>query len=213
VREVRVTQAGSDRLIACERLACAYGLLPNTGIAAALGCRVDTQRQVDAIAVDEWQATSVPAVFAAGECTGVGGMELSAVEGKIAALAAVGEPERARALFAERARYRRFAQHMHEAFELNPRLRTLSTPDTLFCRCEDVPYREMAQHTSWRDAKLHTRCGMGPCQGKVCGAAAAFCFGWQRSGEQMLRPPFSPVRIETLLKAGSDAKFFLQSAL
>ncbi|MFL9911499.1 FAD-dependent oxidoreductase [Paraburkholderia sp. RL17-337-BIB-A] len=204
VREVRVAQAGSDRLIACDRLACAYGLLPNTAIAAALGCRVDTQGQVDAIAVDEWQATSVPAVFAAGECTGVGGMELSAVEGKIAALAAVGESERARPFFAERARYRRFAEHMHEAFELNPRLRTLPTPDTLFCRCEDVPYREMAQHTSWRDAKLHTRCGMGPCQGKVCGAAAAFCFGWQHSGEEMSRPPFSPVRIETLLQVGSD---------
>jgi D-hydroxyproline dehydrogenase subunit alpha len=94
---------------------------------------------------------------------------------------------------------------MHEAFELRPHLRTLATPDTLFCRCEDVPYRELAQHTSWRDAKLHTRCGMGPCQGKVCEAAAAFCFGWQNSGEQIVRPPFSPARIETLLQAGSDA--------
>lgn len=205
VREVRVSQNGRDRLIACDRLACAYGLLPNTGIAAALGCRVDMEGPVEAVAVDEWQATSVPAVFAAGECTGVGGMELSALEGKIAALAAVNESERARPLFAERARYRRFAQRMHEAFELNPDLRTLATPDTLFCRCEDVPYRDLAQHTSWRDAKLHTRCGMGPCQGKVCGAAAAFCFGWTRSGEQMSRPPFSPVRIETLLQVGSDA--------
>jgi len=205
VREVRVSQAGRSRLLACDRLACAYGLLPNTGIAAALGCHVVMQGQVEAIAIDEWQATSMPAIFAAGECTGVGGMELSAVEGKIAALAAIGEPERARPLFAERTRYRRFAQHMHDAFELKPHLRTLATPDTLFCRCEDVPWREMAQRASWRDAKLHTRCGMGPCQGKVCGAAAAFCFGWQSSGEQIVRPPFSPVRIETLLHSTGAA--------
>lgn len=200
VRQARVRHHGEDRLLACDRIACAYGLLPNTGLAAALGCRVGMQAGVDAIEVDQWQATSVPDVFAVGECTGVGGMELSAVEGRIGALAAVGENERARALFAERARYQRFAQHMHTAFELNARLRTLAAPDTLFCRCEDVSYRDMAQHTSWRDAKLHTRCGMGPCQGKICGAAAAFCFGWEGSGAQMLRPPFSPTRIETLLQ-------------
>jgi NADPH-dependent 2,4-dienoyl-CoA reductase/sulfur reductase-like enzyme len=204
VREVGVIQAGRERRLACDRLACAYGLLPNTDIAAALGCRVHPHGQGDAIVVDEWQATSVPAVFAAGECTGVGGMELSAVEGKIAALAALNEFERARSLFGERARYRHFAQRMHEAFELRPHLRALATPDTLFCRCEDVPYREMARHASWRDAKLHTRCGMGPCQGKVCGAAAAFCFGWQQCGEAMPRAPFSPVRIETLLQTESD---------
>jgi thioredoxin reductase len=205
VREVRVSEAGRDRLLACDRLACAYGLLPNTGVAAAAGCRVDTREQASVIAVDEWQATSVPGVFAAGECTGVGGMALSAVEGKIAALAAIGESQLARSLFNERVRYRRFARHLHEAFELRPHLRTLATPDTLFCRCEDVPYRELTQHTSWRDAKLHTRCGMGACQGKVCEAAAAFCFGWQNSDEQGVRPPFSPVRIETLLQAGSKA--------
>ena len=206
VHEVRVRQKGGDRLISCDRLACGYGLLPNTGVAAALGCRVEIQAGVEAISVDQWQTSSVPAVFAAGECTGVGGMELSAVEGRIAALAAIGQPERARSLFAERARYVRFAKHMHEAFELNPRLRTLAAPDTLLCRCEDVPYREMAQRSSWRDAKLHTRCGMGPCQGKVCGDAAAFCFGWKPGGEQMLRPPFSPTRIETLLQVESGTQ-------
>lgn len=202
VRQVRVRQrSGKPLLFDCDRLACAYGLLPNPDLAAALGCRVDLVEDVATIMTDVWQATSRPNIFAAGECTGVGGLELAAVEGRIAALAALGKYTQAAALFARRARYQRFAQRMHEAFRLNPALRGLATADTLFCRCEDVPYRDIARHHSWRDAKLHTRCGMGPCQGKVCGAAAAFCFDWQHRDDLIPRPPFVPTRIGTLLQA------------
>ncbi|SDC93119.1 FAD-dependent oxidoreductase [Paraburkholderia lycopersici] len=200
VTQARVRDGEDERLVDCDRLACAYGLVPNTGLGAALGCRLTAQADSSAIAVDEWQRTSVDGVLAAGECAGVGGMELAAVEGRIAAHAALGETADARQLFAARERYRRFAARLHAAFELAPALRTLAQPDTVFCRCEDVAYGDVARHASWRDAKLQTRCGMGPCQGKICGDAAAFCFGWPQHGQ---RPPFSPARIETLLQGGS----------
>lgn len=208
VAQVRVRQHGRDSLIDCDRLACGYGLLPNTGLAAVLGCRLQEHGEAGGhagavvIAVDAMQQTSVPGVFAAGECTGVGGIELSAVEGRIAALAAVGEAEAARRLFDARSRYRRFARSLHEAFALDPLLRALPAADTLLCRCEDVPYGAVQPYRSWRDAKLHTRCGMGPCQGKVCGAAAAFCFGWDGQSEHATRQPFVPARIGTLMEAG-----------
>ncbi|MEX3692024.1 FAD-dependent oxidoreductase [Paraburkholderia sp. BR14263] len=197
VTQARVRRGNDDVLVDCDRIACAYGLVPNTGIGAALGCRLETHAGSPAIAVNEWQQTSAEAVYAAGECTGVGGMELAAVEGRIAAYAALGDHANARHLFAERERYRRFATRLHAAFELAPALRALPQPDTVFCRCEDVAYGDVARHTSWRDAKLQTRCGMGPCQGKICGEAAAFCFGWPQNGQ---RPPFSPARIDTLLQ-------------
>lgn len=207
VTHVRVRRDGRDSLIDCDRLACAYGLLPNTGIAAALGCRLrdlgaEAGQAGDlAIAVDAMQETSVPGVFAAGECTGVGGMELSAVEGRIAALAAVGQAGRAERLFTTRSSYRRFARGMHEAFALDPLLRTLPAADTLLCRCEDVRVGEVQPYRSWRDAKLQTRCGMGPCQGRVCGPAAAFCLGWEGQAGFAPRPPFAPARIGTLMRA------------
>jgi D-hydroxyproline dehydrogenase subunit alpha len=182
--------------IDCDRLACAYGLVPNTQIGLALGCALEEK----ALRVDEWQATSIPDVYAAGECTGVGGMELSAVEGRIAAYAALGKHGEGRACLKERERYQRFADRLHEAFTLNEKLRTLATPGTILCRCEDVTFADAAPHRSWRDAKLQTRCGMGPCQGKICGEAAAFCFGWEAAGQ---RPPFAPARIATLLEACS----------
>jgi D-hydroxyproline dehydrogenase subunit alpha len=195
---VMVRQGEKRMRIDCDRLACAYGLVPNTSVGEALGCRVDATDGMNAIVIDEWQASSQPDIYAAGECTGVGGMELAVVEGRIAAYAALGKTELAQALFAERERYRRFAARLHAAFALGSSLRKLVTPDTIVCRCEDVRFAQLAQHHSWRDAKLHTRCGMGPCQGKICGEAAAFCLGWERNGP---RPPFSPARIGTLMEA------------
>lgn len=199
---VMVRQGDQHTRIDCDRLACAFGLVPNTSVGAALGCRIDESHGVNAIVVDEWQASSQANIYAAGECTGVGGMELSAVEGRIAAYAALGDRAQAQALFATRERYRRFAARMHDAFALAPQLRSLATPETILCRCEDVRFEQAAQHRTWRDAKLHTRCGMGPCQGKICGEAAAFCLGWARNGQ---RPPFSPARIGTLMEAQTKA--------
>ena len=192
---VTVQRSGGRVDLQCDRLACAYGLLPNIELAAALGCLSAPYADTAAVQVDAWQGTSQAGIYAAGECTGVGGMELSAVEGRIAAHAALGQQDAARRLFAERERYRGFSRRLHAAFALEPSLRELPKDDTVFCRCEDVSHGQLATHTSWRTAKLHTRCGMGPCQGRICGAAAAFCFGWQPSNT---RPPLSPARIATL---------------
>ncbi|BCG01759.1 oxidoreductase (plasmid) [Paraburkholderia sp. PGU19] len=196
--QVIVRQGVEQTYIDADRLACAYGLVPNTTLGIALGCDIVETQGVVGIVVDDLQSTTQPDVYAAGECTGVGGVELAAVEGRIAAHAAVGNVAQARSLFAERERYRRFAARMHAAFSLDPQLRGLATPETVICRCEDVRFADAARHRTWRDAKLQTRCGMGPCQGKICGEAAAFCLGWARKGS---RPPFSPARIGTLMKA------------
>lgn len=189
---VRLQQQGKIVELECDRLACGFGLIPNTQLGQALGCELDGQ----AIAVDAWQATRRADHFAAGECTGFGGSELALVEGAIAGHAAVGNLDSARALWPRRARWQGFADALNKAFTLDPQLKSLAQPDTLVCRCEDVPYGLLAGHTDWRDAKLASRCGMGACQGRVCGGALQHLFGWQPSAP---RPPFSPARIETLL--------------
>ncbi|MDD0974147.1 NAD(P)/FAD-dependent oxidoreductase [Pseudomonas fontis] len=189
---VRLSQQGNIVEVACDRLACGFGLIPNSQLGQALGCALEQQ----ALAVDGWQATSVAGVYAAGECSGFGGSELALVEGAIAGHAAVGEHPAAQALWTRRARWQGFARALNRAFALNPALKALATADTLVCRCEDVAYAELSGHVGWREAKLASRCGMGACQGRVCGAAVQHLFGWQPSAP---RPPFSPARIETLL--------------
>jgi NADPH-dependent 2,4-dienoyl-CoA reductase/sulfur reductase-like enzyme len=189
---VRLQQQGKIVELECDRLACGFGLIPNTQLGQALGCELDGP----AIAVDAWQATRRADHYAAGECTGFGGSELALVEGAIAGHAAISDLDSARALWPHRARWQGFANALNKAFTLDPQLKSLAQPDTLVCRCEDVPFTALAGHTDWREAKLASRCGMGACQGRVCGGALQHLFGWQPSAP---RPPFSPARIETLL--------------
>jgi NADPH-dependent 2,4-dienoyl-CoA reductase/sulfur reductase-like enzyme len=189
---VRLQQQGQTIELACDRLACGFGLIPNTQLGQALGCAVEGQ----ALAVDAWQATTRHEHYAAGECTGFGGSELALVEGAIAGHAAVGNSAAAQQLWPRRARWQGFAGALNKAFALDPRLKTLARNDTLVCRCEDVPYGKLVGHKNWREAKLASRCGMGACQGRVCGAALEHLFGWTPPTP---RPPFSPARIETLL--------------
>jgi NADPH-dependent 2,4-dienoyl-CoA reductase/sulfur reductase-like enzyme len=188
---VRMQQQGKIVELECDRLACGFGLIPNIQLGQALGYAIEGQ----ALAVDTWQANRLDH-FAAGECTGFGGSELALVEGAIAGHAAVGDVEKARQLWPRRARWQGFANTLNRAFALDPTLRSLALPDTLVCRCEDVPYAALTGHTDWREAKLASRCGMGACQGRVCGGAVQHLFGWQPSAS---RPPYSPARIETLM--------------
>lgn len=189
---VRIRVGNREEKISCERLACGFSLVPNVEVGQALGCRVVDR----AIAVDEWQATTLAGHYAAGECTGFGGSELALVEGRIAGLVAVGENDQAQALWPQRQRWQRFADRLNRAFALSPEIRQLAQPDTLVCRCEDVPFSALAAHSGWTDAKLNTRYGMGACQGRICATAAQTLFGWEPPS---LRPPFTPARISTLV--------------
>ena len=176
---------------ACDYLACGFGLIPNVELAALLGCRMSKA----GVEVDEFQETSEAGIFAAGEATGIGGLELSLVEGEIAGYAAGGNPDRAKALFAACASHRRFAAALEKTFALRDDLRNLPLPSTIVCRCEDVTMERVRACSNWREAKLHTRCGMGPCQGRICGGATDFLLGWR---EESVRPPVLPARVRSL---------------
>jgi len=166
-------------------------LIPNVELAALLGCRMSGT----GVGVDEHQQTSVPGIYSAGEATGIGGLELSLVEGEIAGYAAGGNPDRARALFGARASHRHFAMALEGAFALRAELRDLPQAGTLVCRCEDVTMERVRACANWREAKLHTRCGMGPCQGRICGGAVEFLLGWQA---ESVRPPVLPARVGSM---------------
>lgn len=192
---VRVEIGGRESTVACDRLACGFGLVANIELAMLLGCRIEH----DAVAVDHWQQTSLVQVYAAGECTGIGGSELALTEGAIAGYAATGQQEKADALAAQRQRWRRFATATASAFRLDERVSSLAKPQTLLCRCEDVTLEQVRHQPDWNTAKLSSRCGMGACQGKVCAAAARQLLGWPLPAP---RVPLTPVRTETLAALG-----------
>ncbi|WP_345944808.1 FAD/NAD(P)-binding oxidoreductase [Variovorax sp. dw_954] len=186
---------GGMEEFACDRLACGFGLVPNTELGRMLGCAVTPRPSGPALNVNANQATSVPDIFAAGECTGIGGSERALLQGAIAGHSAVGRTIPSDGMREALARWDAFAVQLHRRFSPGAGIRTLAQPDTVFCRCEDVPLGALTGCADWNDAKLHTRCGMGACQGRVCGAAAQFLFGWSPGTP---RPPLSPVRASTL---------------
>jgi hypothetical protein len=136
-----------------------------------------------------------------GEACGIGGLHSARLEGAIAAHVACGQPQRAQALFRRRDRARRFAAALAQAFALQPRVRQLADPETLVCRCEDVPLAALDGFADARAAKLATRCGMGACQGRICGAALAELGRFPRGDG---RPPLFPARLATLAAASGS---------
>jgi NADPH-dependent 2,4-dienoyl-CoA reductase/sulfur reductase-like enzyme len=184
---VRVTDGTRTWTEPCDLLACGYHLVPNTEIAELLGCEF----RGAFVQVDKAQRTSLPNVFCAGEPTRIAGLEAALVQGEIAGLACAGvssAPLQKRVV-AERA----FGEAMEKAFALRRELRSLPRPDTIVCRCEDVAFASLHGFTGWTDAKLQTRCGMGPCQGRICGPAVEFLLGWRPVS---VRQPLFPVPLQ-----------------
>ena len=175
----------------CDLFACGFHLVPNTELAAVLGCAFDG----DFIRVDGQQRTSIENIFCVGEPTGIAGLDAALLQGKIAGLTISGQTQQAAALQGRRATERLFGERLEKAFRLRSELQSLATPETIVCRCEDVRYDQLKGHASWMDAKLQTRCGMGPCQGRICGPATQTLFGWRATS---VRPPIFPVSLNLL---------------
>lgn len=174
-------ECSDGRRIDCDYLATGYGLIPNTDLWALFP-------------LDD------PNTYIAGEMSGVGGVEKALIEGEIAGMRALGgDPQ---GLMPAYRKALRFSRDLDRAFALREELRRLPEDDTIVCRCEDVRYAQLESRQNWRDAKLQTRCGMGPCQGRVCGPANQFLFGWTLPHP---RPPLSPARIDSLIEEEETA--------
>ncbi|HEY9225981.1 MAG TPA: FAD-dependent oxidoreductase [Gemmatimonadaceae bacterium] len=191
VESVTVTDGNRSRDVECDLLCTAFGLVPNTELARLLGC----ETRPLGVVVNEFQSTSVPGVYCAGEPTGIGGVDLSLIEGEIAGLAAAGAPIPA-SLRSRRTRLKGYSARLEQSFALRPEIRSLATAETIVCRCEDVRLADLDRSWTTRQAKLYTRAGMGACQGRICGAALECVMGW---APDSVRPPIQPARLTTLL--------------
>lgn len=165
---------GSEKIIECDVAAIGWGFVPDLSIAGALGCaqKVDCDGTVIAC-VDEKQLSSNPRVWIVGELTGIGGHELSLVEGAIAGQAITGgaiDP----ALIKVRKRLQIFARALQRSYPVPQSWHNWLTEDTTICRCEEVTYCDIRESVSAlgamdaRTSKLFTRAGMGLCQGRMC---------------------------------------------
>jgi NADPH-dependent 2,4-dienoyl-CoA reductase/sulfur reductase-like enzyme len=197
---VLVTDGRRQRRWDCDVLACGFGLVPSLELPRLLGC----ETTADGVVVDVSQQTSVPGVYAAGELLGIAGADRALTTGAIAGLAAASRPVPP-ALARRRLRESGFARRLAGAFAPREELLALARPDTIVCRCEDVPLGRLGAAASIREAKLHTRAGMGPCQGRVCGSLLSALRGLPADS---VRSPLVPVPLAVLAEenGGSTAR-------
>ncbi|MGQ5522046.1 FAD-dependent oxidoreductase [Chitinimonas sp. PSY-7] len=196
LQAVRLKLGNTVREFECDWLGVGFGLLPNTELLQALGCEL----QNGTAKVDALLQSSHPDVLVAGEACGIGGLDKALLEGRMAGLVATGQIAAAKALIPERELHLRFSAHLARYFALSPAVQELADADTMVCRCEDVRHGELLGYSNWREAKLQTRCGMGACQGRICGAACSTLYGWPVTGN---RPPLLPTRLGSLLQLES----------
>jgi NADPH-dependent 2,4-dienoyl-CoA reductase/sulfur reductase-like enzyme len=168
-----IKEEGS-RSIQVDVVAVGWGFVPDVSLGGILGCsqRVDSDGTV-IFDVDKNQQSSQPHIWIAGEATGIGGADLSLIEGEIAGLAASGQKIE-KSLVLERARKQRFADALKRTYPVRDGWREWITPSTIICRCEEVTSQEITNSVSElgaedsRTSKLFTRAGMGLCQGRMC---------------------------------------------
>jgi len=194
---VDVREGRKTRHIECDYAAVAYGLVPNTELARLFGC----DASANGIAVDPRQATSIPGIFAAGDCTGIAGSETALAEGSIAGKSATAQP-----LAAAESKAvewgRSYSARMAGAFSPRREVLRLADAQTIICRCEDVRLEQIDSGHDARTAKLYTRCGMGACQGRVCGAALRLIRGWE---PDTVRPPLQPAPASVFFTTPPDS--------
>jgi thioredoxin reductase len=212
--------AGSEQVESCDTLCVGYGFIPQVQLTRLLGCehRYDPLRGGWVPKFGGDMQTSVAGVYVAGEVAGIGGAYAALAEGWIAGLSAareLGHKVRETALLSaqrERMARRRFGDLVNTVFAVKPGVFDQIADDTLVCRCEEVSAGEIrAAASAWGAAasavKGITRCGMGYCQGRICGSLleelTARATGVTREdvGGLSVRPPLKPVRVGELADA------------
>ena len=203
--------AGTEKVIDVDAVCLGHGFTPRLELPIAAGCRLTRERFVE---VDDAQRTSTAGVFAAGEITGIGGVDLALAEGAIAGHVAAGgrmDDALIRQHGARRSTYRKFAQRIDAAHGVGAHWSKWLTSDTIVCRCEEVSFQrlcsvsDLSQATGLRSLKLLTRAGLGHCQGRVCGRTVEELFAQRVPGGQLVdgastdrRPIAMPIRLGEL---------------
>ena len=166
--------AKKDKSHLVDVVAVGWGFLPDLSLGGIVGCaqRVDTDGTT-IFSVDDAQRSSVENVWIAGEATGIGGADLSLIEGEIAGLTASGQRVSLMLRF-NRMRKQIFADALKRSYPIRDGWQRWSDDTTTICRCEEVKMGEIRESVSElgakdsRTAKLFTRAGMGLCQGRIC---------------------------------------------
>lgn len=175
----------------CDAVALGWGLKPEAQLADLAGVPF-RHDEIQANWVPERDLlgrTSVPGIYLAGDGAGIGGADMAELAGRAAARAALEDGgiappgAEARDLAKRLSGKAKFRVALEKAFPFPAHLASALPDETLICRCEEITMGDL-RAAALRDegqgstadlnrAKAFSRVGMGRCQGRICGHAAA----------------------------------------
>ncbi len=211
----------TEKVVEVDTVCVALGFLPNLTLTRYLECEHIYDPILDAYYPQHNEAmeTTVPNVFVAGDATGVGGKDMSKLQGQVAGFAILDKlgwlsseeaKRRIQALEPKIKHEARFISMLKKRLQNLPDLCELIDDDTTVCRCEMVTAGQIKAAISdgaqeIRGVKLRTRCGMGPCQGRLCESNVRYLVAQETNrpktevGTMTIRPPLMPVLIKDII--------------
>jgi NADPH-dependent 2,4-dienoyl-CoA reductase/sulfur reductase-like enzyme len=217
--------AGREHRVACDAVGIGWGLKPEAQLAdlAAVPFRFDALQHNWIPERDAAGRTPVAGIYLAGDGAGIGGAAVAELAGTRAALALLADAgyrvdtAQAARLDARLAGQARFRAALERAFPFPAGLARAMADDTVLCRCEGMRAGELRAAARAETvtgpapevnrAKAFTRVGMGRCQGRVCGAAAAEILAAELGHEVAAigrlrgQPPVKPIPIAAAAEA------------
>ena len=191
-------------------------IIPRIQVASALGVEMawDSVQRYWYPKTDLYGRTNLNNIYMTGDGAFVHGGEASMGKGSLAGIAIANDIGVISADEAE-VRCAKYLKEMQKTCKARNYLRYVFTPntdvyhvpdETIICRCECVTAKEIRQAVregfhSPDEVKRFTRCGMGPCQGRMCGNALAEIIAQEQGiavdevGMLKNRQPFSPVSL------------------
>jgi NADPH-dependent 2,4-dienoyl-CoA reductase/sulfur reductase-like enzyme len=226
LERVRWRVAGQWQEAPATGLLLHEGVVPNAQMTLAIGVAHDWDpvQRCFRPRVDGFGATDFDAIRVAGDCGGIGGARVAEFRGRLVALGiaadlgriSVTERDRLAApIHAEMAAHESIRAFLDAMFP--PRAALLApADDVVACRCEIVTAGRIREAVALgclgpNQVKSFTRCGMGPCQGRMCGLTVTETIAAARKvtpgevGALRVRPPLKPLRLGELAElAGTE---------
>lgn len=214
-----------ERTLACDAVGFGYALRSETQLADLLGCRFDYAPLHRAYLPvrDAAGRASVEGVYLAGDGAGIMGADAAEWAGERAALALLSDNgvavDTARAADLERRldRITGFRHGLERAFPVPDDWAAHAPDELVVCRCENVTAGSLrrtiadAGASEMNRLKALSRVGMGRCQGRMCGVAAAEILAHatqqplQQVGRLRGQAPIKPIPIRLVPAEGSGA--------
>jgi NADPH-dependent 2,4-dienoyl-CoA reductase/sulfur reductase-like enzyme len=216
---VQYTGNGRTSTLAASIVLLHQGVVANVQLTRSIGCehRWDEAQLCWHPRTDAWGETTVPNLFIAGDGGGIhgaiaaetaGALIALAVSNRLGALSRDARDEQAAPLRRQLDRHRAVRPFLDTLYRPADAFRR-PADETIVCRCEEISageIRSMARLgcTGPNQSKSFSRCGMGPCQGRLCGLTVAELLAEVHAkpvaevGYYRIRPPIKPVSLGDL---------------